>query len=356
MKIVMCLQSLICVSLLLAVAVPSLADIRSITVTITVTDPDGIPIADVPLQSYTKNGITFGFTNIEGQLIAVVDADEGESMFATRLWDGAWHNNLSITERILAEQRDEELRNQYSLKPKYTMPIEAGIDQYTLSIIAVPGVRIRGRLVNAQGQPIAGAIGAANTMAYDSVEEDDEGVFDFGGVRKGAATLLLAQYSTQVHFIEITAAQTLEDLDLGDVVLLDASADAPVRVTMQNQQYLLDSTGASLGLTASFISIDGSVVVGFPADLEGNVIREHFYVPTRLPLLPPGEYYAVPGLITSQSGMALYLSIREGRQAQLDAAGVPKITAISGQEVSLTFDARAAYEAVVQVGGDLVPE
>ena len=346
--------SVICVSMLIATA--ACADPRPITVTITASDPDGNPIPDMPLHCLTNTGAAFGITDINGHLQLVLEAREDESQLVTQLWDGAMYNTLTISERILSEERFEELRNQYCYKHVYLTPIEVGTDQYSVTMQADPAIRIRGRLVSAQGEPIAGAIGAANAIAYDSVGEGDEGVFEFGGVRKAASGLILAQYSTQVHFIEISAAQTIDDLDLGDIVLVDATADVSARVTMQNRSDLFDATGVGIALAMSFISTDGSMVFGFPADLEGNVLRELFYVLPPLPLLPPGEYYAVPGLISSQSGMALYLSIRAGRQAMLDAAGVPKFTAISGQEVSLTIDARAAYEAVVQVGGDLVSE
>lgn len=354
MKFVALLIGTVCVSMLTATS--ACADPRPVTVTITASDPDGNPIPDMPLQCLTNAGAAFGITDVNGQLVLVLSAQQDEQQLITQLWDGAMYSTLTISERILSEKRFDELRNQYCFKHVYLTPLVAGIDQYSVLIQADPAIRIRGRLVGAQGEPIAGAIGAAYAIAYDSVGEADEGVFEFGGLRKGAAASLLAQYSTQVHFIKLSAAQTIQDLDIGDIVLVDAAADAAARVTMQNKSDLFDSTGVGIALAVSFISTDGSLVFGFPADLEGNVLRELLYVPPRLPLLPPGEYYAVPGLISSQSGMALYLSIREGRQALLDAAGVPKFTAISGQEVSLTIDARAAYEAVVQVGGDLVPE
>jgi hypothetical protein len=354
MKFFVLLIGAVCVSMLTATA--ACADPRPITVTITASDPDGTPIPNMPLQCLTLVGAAFGITGLDGQVVLTLDANENETYLAIRLWDGRWHADLTIDQRILAEQRCEELRHMFSFKPMYTMRIESESDIYSFTLQPSSAVRVRGRLVNAQGEPVVGAIGAAHAIAFDDVEVDDNGEFDFGGVRKGAKSLILAQSSTQVHFIEITAVQTSQNLDLGDVVVMDTPADAPVRVSLQNKADLFDSTGAAIDLSVTFISTNGTFVLGFPADLEGNVLRELFYVPPRLPLLPPGEYYAIPGLISSQSGMALYLSIREGRQVLLDAAGVPKFTAISGQEVSLIIDARAAYEAVVQVGGDLVPE
>jgi hypothetical protein len=354
MKFVALLIGTVCVSMLTATS--ACADPRPITVTITASDPDGNPIPDMPLQCLTNAGAAFGITDVNGQLVLVLNAQQDEQQLITQLWDGAMYNNLTISERLLAERRDDELRNMYSFKPVYLTTLNMENDQYSVTIHAGPTVRIRGRLVSSTRAPQAGGIGSVHYIAYDDVSEDDGGVFDFGGILKGVGTLLLAQYSTQVHIIEIAGTQVLDDLDLGDVMLVDSPADAPIRITMQNRADLFDSTGGALALSTTFISSNGTLVLGFPADLQGNVLRELFYVPPPLPLLPPGEYYAVPGLISDQSGMALYLSIRAGRQAMLDAAGVPKFTAISGQEVSLTFDARAAYEAVVQVGGDLVPE
>jgi len=72
--------------------------------------------------------------------------------------------------------------------------------------------------------------------------------------------------------------------------------------------------------------------------------------------LPAGTYYVTPGSYGDRPFFALYESVKAGRQAQLDAAGVPKITIVAGQTADLTFDAQAAHDAIIEVGGDLVDE
>lgn len=329
-------------------------DVRPVTIIITAVDPDGEPIPEVPLQCLTLSAAAFGVTDAAGRLVHTLDVARTNDVMVVRIWDGMMHR-IPYDLRVIAERRVQELPNHFAFKAIYLVPLTPEQDEYTLQIAAERTVRIQGRLVDANGEPVsAGTIGSFGYMAGDDVEVDDEGRFEYMGTPRGRAVQLFAQQSTQVHIIELSAQQTLVDLDLGDVPVPDPVADAPVRVMLQNHEYIFDSMLRTIGAGATLVSTDGALILGFPANAEGDVVVARWHIPPQLPYLPAAEYYVVPGSVGSDSGMALLRSVRAGRQAQLDAAGVPKITAVTGEEAALTLDARAVFNAVIQVGGDLV--
>lgn len=350
-------RTLLVIGAFLSITAPCVkaAEVRPITVETLVRTADGDPLPDVPVQHVTMNGVAFGLTDANGRLMVTLDADRAETKLFSRIWDGTWHD-APADQLALAERRYEELRTGFSFEVKYLRALDANADNYAVEIIAYPTITVSGRLVDAAGATLAGTLGSIRCVAYDNVEPEEQGVFSIRGVRRGESERLVAQRigSGQVHMIDLNPVQTSTDVALGDVVIEDTPADCSVAVSMSSHADLFDSSLMSLGGAATFISADAGYVGNFPASPDGGVLRETFYVPARRPLLPPGAYYVAPGGFGTRASMAVYLSILNGRQAALDAAGVPRITAVSGQEASLEFDARAAYDAIIQVGGDLV--
>lgn len=347
-------KTCICVCALLLCSCAA-GQVRPLTVHVAVETDAGVPIAEAPIQLLTMDDVRFGFTEQSGQFTITLQADASESVIIARLWDGRWHT-LSGTDVVRAQNRYEVLRRAYAFRAYYKRPISAQADEYHMQIVAYPAVTATGRLVDPAGSPLVGSIGSREYRAFARVREGDGGHFQIGGLRRATSDRLFVQLnqSGQVHDVPITAADTDDDFELGDVVIGEAVCDTGVSVTLQNHVLLQDTLGSPLSAAAAFIRTDGQLLFNFPADEGGDVWRQRFKHPPDRPLLPAGEYYVAPGLVTARAGMAVYLSVLDGRNAQLDAAGVPKITVVSGQPVSLQFDARASYEAIVQVGGDLV--
>ena len=85
-------------------------------------------------------------------------------------------------------------------------------------------------------------------------------------------------------------------------------------------------------------------------------VRYNVNAPVYTLELPSGTYFVTPGGLGDQAFYALYESVKANRQAQLIIAGVPMITIAAGQTEVFTFDAQAAHDAIMAVGGDLVGE
>ena len=70
------------------------------------------------------------------------------------------------------------------------------------------------------------------------------------------------------------------------------------------------------------------------------------------PQMPEGTYYVSPGSIgDNRTALALLEAIRQHRQQELDAAGVPKLT-VTAAGGSVTVDAAAAEAAIFTLGGE----
>lgn len=331
------------------------AQVRSITVSVTVETQQGQAIDQVPVQLITMKAAAFDFTDVTGQLSVQLDADQSETMLAARLWDGRWHD-ITGSDRILADERYRELRNAYSFDLRYAVSMNDAQDTYAIALVAYPSVEVSGRLLDSQGQPVTGEVSVVGSVAYDRVWDEDAGVFEFGGVRQSSVAYVVCQRhdSAEIAIVQLTAIDTAQDYDMGDIVPpLVSSATAEIDVDMVNYVLLQDSNYTSLSSGVTLVAADASHVYHFPATLEGQIIRERMHVPEELPLVEAGEYYVVPGAFGSRGAMALYLSVLDGRQAQLDSAGVPTITAVANQQTVLQFDAGQAYDDVVAVGGDL---
>ena len=125
---------------------------------------------------------------------------------------------------------------------------------------------------------------------------------------------------------------------------------------MTNRDEFYDATDDDLGAGVSLINSDGGIVYCFPLNRLGRAATFSRSTPlggeTRV---PAGAYYIAPGIVGQGLAVALLDAIRDGRQAALDAAGVPQIQAMPGQTASISFDGRAARDAIVSVASDLMP-
>lgn len=81
-------------------------------------------------------------------------------------------------------------------------------------------------------------------------------------------------------------------------------------------------------------------------------IEPSTYSAGELPKIPAGTCYITPGLFGNTPSFKVLDLIRAGRQAELDKAGMPKITAVADRETSLTInlpEVEAVFEKLPEV-------
>jgi hypothetical protein len=254
-----------------------------------------------------------------------------------------------------AIDRFHALRKTYSFKLYYLVPIDG--DSISFTVTPEDAVTISGRLVDGDGNPIEGVVGARGRASFDLVLESEAGVFSLGGVAKGMPAEIWFGIDTQVHSITLTAAQTAQDTNIGDVPVVDTPADGSATILMQNTEALRQPNRTLMNGALSLIAVDDAEVHDFDVKSDGRAYwTNDDSEPVYTFQVPSGTYFVTPGTIGDQPFFALLESVRAGRQAQLILAEVPTITISAGQTTEFTFDAQAARDAIISVGGDLVAE
>lgn len=331
------------------------ASAAPVTVTVNVATSAGIPIVNAPIQVYSDAAVVFGFTDVAGIVMFTIELDPSDPDIVARLWNGAFHLNLSPEERELAYEQFEQLPELYHFLPYYFAQAVPDQTQYQINMIAQPAVQVTGRLVDNQGLPLAGnffAIGVRDSAWFGEFF-DANGVFTARGISQGAgAEIALVLKGPETQLIQLSAVQTMQDIALGDIVVQLHERPIPLNMSITNFEDLYDPGDIALWTMISLIRDDAQVLLTFPVKPpDGQVVAEVVAIQTDVPRTTEGVYYIVPGPIAAPTALALLDAIRAGQLAALDAAGVPKFTAVAGQTTQFTFDATLARNAILAATG-----
>lgn len=146
---------------------------------------------------------------------------------------GLWFT--SPEDRPTAIERYHELRNSYAFRRQYYVPA-VGDGPFSLTIVAAEAVTITGKLVDSDGSPGEGGIGAEYTLAHDVVWPSDHGVFTLGGIAKDQDAVLWYHggYSSQWHRISLPSLLLQADIDLGEIVVSNTQLNASIKITSTN--------------------------------------------------------------------------------------------------------------------------
>lgn len=322
-----------------------------ITVTVSVTAPDGEPIEGAPILVYTDADGGFGFTDDTGAVSYTLDRESDEALITARLWDGTYQDGLSVDERELALERYEALPKMYRFESHYLTQIQPGQTEYQINMTSQLCVEATGRLVDAQGEPITDEFFFVTVRdgAWYDVFQDTNGVFIAHGIPMGRSSELgVSRKGPESHRIQHTADQTSANFDLDDVIVQQHERLVTLDMTVTNSEGVRDLGGAlDLGTMVSLIRADAEVLLTFPVKPpEGEVVAEVVQIQTDVPRVTEGEYYVTPGPINSPTAFALLDALRADEHDALDAAGVPRFTALEGQTVEFTLDAAAAQASI----------
>ena len=324
---------------------------RLITVNVSIQTDTNQPLPDVPLFVVGTDDIVRGHTDAAGDSSIEVRIDPSEDWVYVGMIDMSDRGPAYLD---IDDAKYNQMRTEYSVDGSYYIEIEPDVDVYQLQITAYPAITVSGRVVDSQGQPIDTALWRRGGME-GVVIEDDTGMFSLGGFRAGhAAELLIFDDNLEWHSVMLSANQTLQDVDLGDVMINIVARDVPVSGTVTGLQDTRDNSviGPSWS-PVDFVS-DNSDHVFVATVRAGSVICSDITEPGQPALVPVGRYYVAPGGLifgASRTPWMLIDLIRAGRQADLDTAGAVTIDAVAGQPLNVQIDAVAAETAILTVGG-----
>lgn len=345
----------------IAQPVPSI----SFTLDVTVLDPTGQPIPDSPVTAATYYKAEFNLTDPNGSTSFQLHREPDESHAVIVLHPGSPRLWADEQQKDLATARFHELRGTYAFRDVININIAQQGDPATATIQALPAVTAEGRITRPDGSlfDFDSWVVIRGYRDYARVRASD-GLFSLEGVPQGhPVELWIPGAGTEIHSVFLTPSQTANNIDLGDIVIEDAPKPSAIQGIVQGASDLVFPLDAqdvhnhlSIEHSITLVRADGQSVQSLDLDGSGIIIlREGVVVnDTDIPMAE-GEFYIVPGgYPASTTSLALLDSVRAGRHAQLDAAGVPKFTFVAGQTTEVAFDAQAAVNAVMAVGADLL--
>jgi hypothetical protein len=221
------------------------------------------------------------------------------------------------------------------------------MDTYTVTFTVPPAIVVRGRGVDSKQQILRTSVsraGAINELWHRTVG----GNFEIGGVPKSTDSwFFVARVASPMSkTIRLTTLQTAADVDLGNVVLPAAAGNTPVSLTCTGLDTVLEDDG----LQRTYITLVGADASHVYSCAIGEAGLAQSEESGDQPLLPAGRYYVVPGLFcTSRSVHRLLDLLHAGKQASVDALGVPVIDAIPNQAITATVNVADAQDRIAGI-------
>lgn len=306
---------------------------RTVQLAITVKRVNGEPIPDAPLCARSKGAQSGAATNQQGAAVIDLTVAPDEDRIAVQIASGCHPFRGSI-------RRFREIIESAAVQSVYWADIPSGATSATLAITVDDPVFITGRLVDAAGSPQQGIGQVRNAIALSSIGADGRLRLP---VRKGVnSELYFIRDGKPVKVVPVAARN--EDLDLGDVQAPSPGGNASVRISLTDAGQV-DHRLEDKCLGIALVSADGNTVLNFLTK-EGLAVAK--YGTGELPSVPAGTFYVSPGKFGNSLSFRVLDAVRNG--VNLEAAGVPKIVAVAGQETALTVNVPQAEAAINSLG------
>jgi len=327
-------------------------DTRSLTVIVTVVDPDGGPVegCEVNVKSGLNpaNQSSSAQTNVQGMAAIALQVNSEENRVFLAFTPGG---DDQVTRDVSAARRERfwELLSQYALPGLTQYPIAQGQSELKITINLNPGITVFGHALDHACQPIENVKVHARSHPLWGRGQDD-GAFEIAGIKKSADAIVFVMTKGMTLPIHLDATQTSGNVNLGDVQFPPEDGNAVARITIDRAGWRPNFFEATMH-GVSLISEDGQRIYSFLANQQGQALTTYMTGSRLLPL-PPDTYYLVPGG-TFTANRPVHLAaldlVRSGQAANVQ--GWPKLVAVSGQNDEITINAAAVDQAIMQAAG-----
>ena len=170
------LSRLLCACALCVVSRSSLATPVQLTLDVVVRDENGSVLSGVPIEASTPHVNEFAFTDVNGSIHFLLNADDSDAQILVRLCDGDGFD-LPPGEAVHAIERCRQLQNAYAFTGNDTVPLVSGQTSYTCTLVARDAVAVSGRIVDEAGVPRSGSTGVLDSISGMRVGAAALGVF-----------------------------------------------------------------------------------------------------------------------------------------------------------------------------------
>lgn len=331
---------------------------RDIAIDVQVLGPEGEALVDAPIFAYTKYSGASGVTGPDGRtLIEINPAVVSDNRVLVQLYDGNQEEGISDERRLALYSRYLQLRDHFAFRHEYPLVIDNTANTYSMTIQVLESSVLSGTFVAlgeiAEFLIVGGVIKPVGVL----FTADESGRFSVRIERGMPAQLKYISPNGQSRILEITAEQTADDFDLGNIPVNSLVNDSTLAVEyIHPGRVLLDPEQlAVVNGQVTMVEAAGAYTMTFFADPELSfLVDARWNVNQSPPQVPAGTYYLVAGSHWQTEVEALRLALLDGRQAALDAAGVVSVTVSPTQPGNVQFDALANTTAILSVAGDLV--
>lgn len=327
-------------------------DDKIVDVTITAKAPDGTVLDGMSVQLFaagSRNSPPSGITEQNGECTVPVQVSDGISVISVGIGYAPMLHGPKTDPQIV---RIRALLDQYCWPVERRVTIGASEESAIVEFRAVECITIRGRLVGVLDTSGIVVHLVGNIMSGASVQQD--GTFVIAKAPRGKKSAICiatkANWPGSCRVIEVSAAQSVTDVNLGDIQSPAATlSTAPIRLEMSDATALRGS-GARIAAGVTLVSDDGQTVMsyslagGSTVNVDGTTQLGNG--------IPPGGYFVAPVGLTLGGGEKLIALVRAGRAAELTAANFPHFTAVSGQAVTYSWTGSSSWELLLQLESD----
>jgi len=271
---------------------------------------------------------------------------------ASEWW--TWDEDFTTPSTVTQKQRLAGLREmftRFSLGWPVEVPLVAGQIDYAVTIDLVPAITVTGQHVDSTGKVVGAYMyrqGSVNLM--QNIKSTRYGMIALGIPKGKDSWIGWNVFPSHLVFrlIHLTAAQTVADLALGNILVNEDAPACAVDVSIVNNA-IPEKVAGQEGRTFTLVASDGSHVIDVAiVDGSGRYPPEdHNNNQPQIPSAYPRLYFVVPGMFYGSDVVQNVIEYcRAGRAAELVAAGIPQITPVTGQTTTLTIDAQDVVNRV----------
>ncbi len=245
-----------------------------------------------------------------------------------------------------------ELRHQYHFAQRYPVVIPDERQIVSVEVIAWDAVHLKARIVDGRGVPRRGEVYGA-LYSYPALGPAGT-TLQLPDVRRAAPLLLFVTSWVEgaaqlVHPVQLTAEDTAEEIDLGEVVIPARKHGVDLDVMVTGEALLRVQKVHTPIPGVVFVSGDGDSAVCYrAAPRDGDVSRMRLMAnEDQTAHLAPGRYYIAPGyFLNNETQRALFEIVRDGKPEELE-----QLYSIDVPEDGYTgkIDLWDAYESIRKV-------
>jgi hypothetical protein len=330
------------VVLLLGLATTSCAQsTRTLSVNITVLGVDGSALQDVPLVMETSVAqAAVGVTGADGHVVLTGEVPLADRIVGVRLSAGGEDGIVpSEQERLLSRMRT--LLMEMCFLCDYTVELVPGQSSYSISIAGKACVELSGTVSG--DEILEHDIGAISRVFVPRPLDAEKSRFLMRAQRDSMDTAFVIG-GNNVLTLSLLPADTAASGELPEITVASVPRNATVSLVLTGGQSLRRAATFHHPPGVTLVSEGGDRIWTFDCRVEGDVRTEPQWILSEPVTVPAGTYYIASGLAVGLPGQrALIDAVRRGDD--LTNSGVPKVTAVAGQTVSIEVDLAAAYAA-----------